>query len=170
MKLELLTIAALLVGGCSDTQGEADESLLDSYLSYCRELAVGKEQIVGATWSTEATYNIVFADERYLSFRAEEFSYSGGAHGNRQVIVGTFDRATGRRLTVRDLIPAERREQVLKSLRQKVVERLGGEDKLQGEVTLTENCCLGADGLHFVYNEYEVACYAEGMIEVIIPR
>ncbi len=73
-------------------------------------------------------------------------------------------------MTARDLVPAERRDEVLRCLRQKVVSRLGGEDKLLDEVTLTDNCCLAADGLHFVYNEYEVACHAEGMIEVVIPR
>ena len=46
----------------------------------------------------------------------------------------------------------------------------GGEDKLLDEVTLTDNCCLATEGLRFVYNEYEVACHAEGAIEVAIPR
>ena len=76
--------------------------------------------------------------------------------------VVSFDCATGRRLTACDLVPAERRDEVLRSLRQKVVERLGGEDKLQGDVTLTENCCLGAEGLRFGYNEYEVATVLRG--------
>ena len=131
-------------------------------------MAVCNGPVVGAKWESEATYEVVYADQRYLSFRAEEFSYCGGAHGNRQVTVGTFDRATGRRLTARDLVPAERRDEVLRCLRQKVVSRLGGEDKLQGEVTLTDNCCLAADGLHFVYNEYEVACHAEGVVDVAV--
>lgn len=172
MKLELVVAAALLAVGCSriGTQKENDDTQLKSYLEYCRELAVGKGPVVGAKWESEATYEVVYADQRYLSFRAEEFSYCGGAHGNRQVTVGTFDRATGRRLTARDLVPAERRDEVLRCLRQKVVSRLGGEDKLLDEVTLTDNCCLATDGLRFVYNEYEVACYAEGMIEVVIPR
>lgn len=174
MKFVLVVVATVMLvsGGCArlGQQNEQAETSLESYLEYCHELAVGNGPIVGAKWEGEATYGVVYADERYLSFRAEESSYCGGAHGSRQVTVGTFDRATGRRLTARDLVPAERRDEVLRSLRQKVVSRLGGEDKLLDEVTLTDNCCLGADGLHFVYNEYEVACYAEGMIEVVIPR
>lgn len=170
MKLKLLIIGAVLVGGCAriGSQNETDGSPLESYLAYCREVAVGKGPIVGAKWGREATYDVVYADERYLSFRAEEFSYSGGAHGCRQVTVGTFDRETGRLLTARDLVPAGHRDEVVRSLRQQVIERLGSEDKLLGEVTLTDNCYLAADGLHFVYDEYEVACHAEGVVDVSV--
>lgn len=170
MKLELLIIGAMLTGGCSriGMENEKENTPLEAYLAYCRELAVCKGPIIGAEWASAATYSIAYADERYLSFRAEESSYCGGAHGTRQVSVGTFDRMTGRRLTAQDMVPAERRDEVLRILRQKVAERLGGEDKLQDVVTFTDNCYLATDGLHFVYNECEVACYAEGVIDVVV--
>lgn len=31
-----------------------------------------------------------------------------------------------------------------------------------------ENFCVVEGGLNFVYNEYEVACYAAGAIEVVV--
>ena len=29
---------------------------------------------------------------------------------------------------------------------------------------------IAADGIHFVFNEYEIACYAQGAIEVILAE
>ena len=50
-----------------------------------------------------------------------------------------------------------------------MIAKIGGKDNLQGEVTLTENFYIAGDGLHFVFNEYEVACHAQGLVEVVIP-
>ena len=152
MKIEIVLAAALLVGGCSrlGTECEKDETLFKSYIAYCRELAVEKGPIVGENWEMKGTYRMVYSDAQYLSYRIEEYDYSGGAHGRRQVRVGTFDRASGKLLLVEDWVPAARRDEYLRLLRQKVVEQLGGEDQLLGEVTLTNNCYFAADGLHFV--------------------
>ena len=167
------------LGGCASVgpeEGDVLESVnLADYLEFCRDVALNGEVYgnpVGSSATTrfrQSDYQIVFADRWYLSFRAKESFYLGGAHGGAQITVGTFDRRTGRRLCVRDFIPAERREAALARLREEVVAQLGGEDQLQGEVTLTENFHVAEDGLHFIFNEYEVACYAAGAIEVVLP-
>ena len=41
--------------------------------------------------------------------------------------------------------------------------------RLFGEVKPTENFYYDGAGLHFVYNVYELASYADGTIEVCIP-
>ena len=51
-------------------------------------------------------------------------------------------------------------------LRKAVVAKLG-EENIQSPVKPTENFYRTADGWHFVYNEYEIACYALGTIEVV---
>ena len=57
---------------------------------------------------------------------------------------------------------------MLEAVRKGVIEKIGGADKLQGEVTLVENFYIAKDGIHFVFNEYEVACYAAGAVEVVV--
>lgn len=178
-----LLIPALigLLGGCECVEVEAPTMSEDlaAYLELCRETAlieddgVGREDdwIVGfgaTTWERNASYKVVFADKRYLSFRAEEYSYNGGAHGGTKITVGTFDRQTGRRLRVADVVPENRRAAVLAAVRKGVIEKIDGADNLQGEVTLVENFFIAQDGVHFVFNEYEVACYAAGPIEVVV--
>ena len=183
MKKTCLLIPAVvgLFGGCiyknaeEPTMGED----LAAYLELCRETALirdgdnecNDEWWVGAsatTWERNASYKVVFADKRYLSFRAEEFSYNGGAHGGTKITVGTFDRQTGKRLRVADIVPENSRTEVLEAVRRGVIEKIGGADKLQGEVMLVENFFVAQDGIHFVFNEYEVACYAAGAIEVVV--
>ena len=51
-----------------------------------------------------------------------------------------------------------------KALHDGAVKALGGKDNLQSEVEVVENFYLAKDGLHFVYNEYEIACYAAGPV------
>lgn len=181
-------VAVMVAGGilCGCKSARVDDvkprgsAALSEYLEFCRKMALSgegncREDLMGTgedavvtTWERKAKYRIVFADAKYLSFRAEESSYDGGAHGGRKITVGTIDRRTGRLLKASDLIPADRRAKVLAALRAGVVRRLGGEEELQGEVTLTDNCYVAKDGIHFVFNEYEVACYAVGAVEAIV--
>lgn len=181
MKYLLTSVLLGLFGGCkyAGVDGPIMSEDLAAYLELCRNTAlIGDDEneckenwwveSSAMTWERNASYKVVFADKRYLSFRAEEFSYNGGAHGGTKITVGTFDRQTGRRLCVADVVPENRRAEVLESVCKGVIEKIDGADKLQGQVTLVENFCIVKDGIHFVFNEYEVACYAAGAIEVVV--
>ncbi len=190
----LFVAAACALCGCYHTSVErpaagqkAEAAKIDSrlsatvqaYIDFCRETALrgklesdwGDDWMVGAgvtTWEHNVRCKIVFANRQYLSFRIEEFLYDGGMHGNTKIIVGTFDRKSGRLLTAADLVPRVYRAVVVGALRQKIVKKVGGVGGLLGEVTLTDNCFVAKDGVHFVYNEYEVACYAVGALEFAV--
>ncbi|MGN0833619.1 MAG: DUF3298 domain-containing protein [Kiritimatiellia bacterium] len=172
--------AVIALCGCGGVRTAAPTGGLAEYVDFVRELAAKPddpcfpvESLVGSGFATrecKCEYRLVFADSRYVSFYAREYRYAGGAHGNTTITVGTFDRRTGRRVALDDAFPAEARPGLAAQLRQLVVEKLGGEEHLQAEVVPTENFCLMSDGWHFVYNEYEVACYADGAVEVVIGR
>ena len=180
MRIVGLLVAFSLMTGCRyDKCAQTDE--LTRYLDFCRDTAIrgapGEDWSVDwmvqasiSCWDFKNEYRIVYADEKYLSFRAEEYSYTGGAHGNNKITVGTFDRKTGKRLTVVDIIPKSKCDYILSLLRKKAIEAVGGKDNLQGEVYLTDNFFIAADGIHFVFNEYEIACYAQGNIEVVLAK
>lgn len=182
-QVELFAVLVLgAVCGCRSVgvndDAEMSKTLAD-YLELCREMSVGEKPsaecpddwMIGAgvtTWERKADYRIVYADAKYVSFRAEEYAYNGGAHGNTKITVGTIDRKTGKVLKASDLIPSERKTEVLAALQAGVVKQIGGKENLQGEVKIIDNCFVAKDGIHFVYNEYEVACYAAGTIEVVV--
>lgn len=127
--------------------------------------------MVGASAATQEfnkEYKIVYADRDYLSFYTKEYSYLGGAHGNTAIRVGTISRATGRILKVGDFVADVKRAALKNALYDGAVKALGGKENLQSGVEVVENFYLAKDGLHFVYNEYEIACYAAGPVEVVI--
>lgn len=168
------SVAAVCVAFSGCRTGEVGESTqLKGYInSICQTLRdEPADMLVGSSMTTEeyqSKYSVVFADEKYISFRAEEYSYTGGAHGSNKITVGTIDRKTGRRMCLKDFVSTDKLPELTKILHAKVIKKLGGKENLQGEVLLIENFCVVKGGLKFVYNEYEVACYAAGAIEVVV--
>lgn len=182
--LKVVFFAVLLaLGGCVSVCQSGNEDF-NRYVEFCRETAmtpVGTEDpndsmskvdwMVGASATTQEfnkEYKIVYADRDYLSFYAKEYSYLGGAHGNSVIRVGTISRTTGRVLKVDDFVADGKRAALKKALHDGAVKTLGGKENLQSETDVVENFYLAKDGLHFVYNEYEIACYAAGSVEVVI--
>ena len=186
MRVVSLSIMFMAAAGCASTEYSGTEDR-DRYIDFCRETAmtpVEKEDpedpMTKADWMVypcsmttqefKKDYRIVYADAQYLSFRCEDYSYTGGAHGNTRITVGTIDRRTGKVLKINDVFSSEGRDALLKTLREKAVKAIGGESELQSEPTIIENFCLMKDGWHFIYNQYEIACYATGAVEVVIEK
>ena len=183
MRAMLCFLFCLSILGCVSFDRLGNEDF-DRYVEFCRETAmtpVGAEDpsdpmskidwMVGASITTQEfnkEYKIVYADRDYLSFYTKEYSYRGGAHGNTAIRVGTISRATGRVLKVDDFVADGKRAALKKALHDGAVKALGGKENLQSEADVVENFYLAKDGLHFVYNEYEIACYAAGPVEVVI--
>ena len=183
MRIRLLLILESIVAGCVSADRSGDEDF-NRYVEFCRKTAmtpVGAEDpsdpmskvdwMVAASTTTQEfnkDYKVVYADRDYLSFYTKEYSYLGGAHGNTAIRVGTISRATGRILKVGDFVADVKRAALKNALYDGAVKALGGKENLQSEVEVVENFYLAKDGLHFVYNEYEIACYAAGPVEVAI--
>ena len=169
----VIAVSCVAFSGCRT--GEVGESeQLKGYINSISHESIRQESadmLVGSSMTTEeyqSKYSVVFADEKYISFRAEEYSYTGGAHGNTEITVGTIDRKTARQLRLADFVSADKLPKLTKILHEKVIKKLGGKENLQGEVLPIENFCVIKGGLKFVYNEYEVACYAAGAVEVVV--
>ena len=169
----VVVIASFVLSGCCTDDASGSEQL-KGYINAISHESIRQESadmLVGSSMTTEeyqSKYSVIFADEKYISFCAEEYSYTGGAHGNTEITVGTIDRKTSRRLRIADFVSADKLPELAKILHAKVVKKLGGKENLQGEVRPIGNFCVVKDGLKFVYNEYEVACYAVGAVEVLV--
>ena len=145
-----------------------------AYIEMCKQEAQ-RDHGDNQEWAAECLreykgeYKIVYVDARYLSFYVESYVCAGfNAHGGTSITVGTIDRKTGQVLKAADLIPERRRAEVRAGLVDGVAKKLGGKQNLLGEPKIVDNCYLGKDGIHFVYNEYEVAPYAEGPVDAVV--
>jgi stalled ribosome rescue protein Dom34 len=169
-----LLLVNLALVGCQ--KEEASESVyLQNYIDFISREDIRQDTDFlsaassGATEEHISKYCIEFLDEKYISFRAEEYSYSGGAHGYNKTTFGTINRETGKRMCLADFVSSDKQSKLKETLRAKVVQKIGGEENLLGEVKVIENFCVVKDGLKFVYNPYEVASYSMGAIEVVVP-
>lgn len=172
--MKRLCLFAVLMSATVFATPAQDEDLT-RYLQECREVAMDAEydakDLVRSSLTSQEfkkTFEVRFADAQYVSYYAECFSYTGGAHGMTTTTVGTLNRKTGQKVCVKDLVPAEKMPALQQALREGAIQQLGGAEHLQGEVKVIENFYIAADGLHFVYNPYEIACYAKGRVEVVV--
>lgn len=178
----LAIAAAVIVTGCvtntATREMEGYELFVDSIRDYAME-PESPDGIIHAATATheerQSKYEVVFVDAQYASYRCEDYEYTGGAHGNTNVHVGTLDRKTGKKLLLGDVFTKERQESLEAELEQKASDALAAKGQklfdsdARGEL-LTDNFCLMEDGWHFVYSPYEIAPFAAGVVEVVIPR
>ncbi|MBQ8989920.1 MAG: DUF3298 domain-containing protein [Prevotella sp.] len=104
--------------------------------------------------------------------------YEGGAHGINQLLTLNFEAKTGRLLTLSDIfVPGY--EQSLKNVLFKALKAKTACGTLTAlhekgylnsmDIFPSENFILGEETITFVYNPYEIAPYALGSTELIIP-
>lgn len=106
----------------------------------------------------------------------------GGAHSLDPIKVFVFDSRTGAQLKPADIF-VPKFDSRLNSLIDRAFRKqkgLSGNDPLDKpkcdffglsvkQLAYPDNFAVGVDGITFVYNEYEIAAYAYGPIEVFIP-
>ena len=143
-----------------------------AYIDQCkRDIQMDQRGQKGGyySWTYKGEYKVVYADANYVSFYTEAFVESDFyVHGGTSITVGTIDRKTCKVLKATDLIPEWRRAEVLSALIEGVAKKLGGRENLLCDPKIIDNCYLGEDGIHFVYNEYVVAPYVEGPVEAVV--
>ena len=171
MNLILMGCVAMLVCGCATVQPLSER---EAYLSECQIVAQedwSADDLVGTSLTTREytkNYRVVYADAKILSYYLEEMEYTGGAHGMTTVTTGVINRVTGKTMTLADILPTSKHAALLQALQTALIARLGSADALLDEVFIPANFYVAKDGLHFVYNVYEVACYAAGTLDIVI--
>lgn len=117
--------------------------------------------------------------EDILSYQANTTCYLGGAHGSYVVQYFNFDKKSGKLLTIGDIVPSEKELPVLMAMEEQLCKDWEAKDleELQektgitmlGDLYLTNNFLVDGDSIIFLFNQYEIAPYAAGLISVTIP-
>lgn len=132
---------------------------------------------LGGCWELKTQADTLYASDDALTVRMETYAYTGGAHPNTNLAFYTFDRESGRALSLKDLVTdttallnvveqSFRRQQGL--MPQANLEERGYFLR-DGRFFLPANVGMSREGLVFYYNPYEIAAYALGPIEVTVP-
>lgn len=128
-------------------------------------------------WQLETRADTVHSSAKALTVKVETYAYTGGAHPNSSLSFYTFDRKTGRMLTLDDMV--EDTTALLGILEQtfRQQQKIGPNANLEaegyflrdGHFFLPANVGTTRNGLIFYYNPYEIAAYAVGPVEITIP-
>ena len=122
----------------------------------------------------------IYETKTLVTYEFDSYSYDGGAHGGEILQGATFRKSDGRKLGW-DMFSQYK----ISDLQELIKQGLKGYFKVQRDEELKDNFLnpeqiyyiplpqaepyFTKDGLQFVYQQYEIACYAAGMPKFTVP-
>ncbi len=157
---------------------ETLQQFVDSYWEMHKEESK-TDPTYSIPWNLTRTVKIEFQSARVLSLSFVESSYLGGVHSQTERTYANFHPATGEHIFLTDIFKegfaaplnaaGERRFRELKGLSPQDNLKEANFRFPKDQFQLNENFSIGADGLTFYFNNYEIASYADGRTELLIP-
>jgi hypothetical protein len=128
-------------------------------------------------WELETKGDTVYSSPKTLTARFETYAYTGGAHPNSNQIFYNFDRDSGRLLNLNELVTDTTALMGIVEKEFRKQQKIAAQTNLEeegyflrdGKFFLPTSVGLTRQGLSFYYNPYEIAAYAVGPIEVVVP-
>ncbi len=128
-------------------------------------------------WSDFRKVDMVSRVGKLLSITIKREWYTGGAHPAHSVRHLVFDLFTGQRLGIADFVPEDRRAELARRIREAILAKRGlpatATDEeaglFAGAKIEPPNFFIDLRGVGFTFNEYEIAPYVAGAVEVILP-
>lgn len=179
----LADIHAPVLQGLAD--GEKQKQLNAAFLAAAeKQKCEGKEaQADGKAEPASATYNfdVSYQSPALLGLRYENWSYTGGAHGNGSVEGQVIDLAQGKIVPLSEILSVRMLPELNKYIHDALSAEPEGEvfhDSIEGFkgefITPTEckSCTiiLTDEGVKAVFQTYAVSSFANGPMEVLIPE
>ncbi len=173
------------VGGRVDIAGAMRQSIKNYLEAYKKDMENATiEDAVGDmsyqySYNAEKSIKVAFNDHYVLSLLVWNYEFTGGAHGNTNAEYLVFDLKTGNLVTTKDLFQAN--ANVRTKLEALINEQFRKDQNIPAKTSLTEfgmsadkipipeNFFVTQEGIVFFYNVYEIAAYAMGQFEVMIP-
>lgn len=159
------------------TSAEQDvliDSFLESYSNFIAEFPDSSQK-----WLIEIEGRVLDSPRGFITLRFDVHTYTGGAHFNDRSDYASFEVTGGKAIQVADIVAdTERLDRQAESEFRRVREipagiRLDeagffGETNGQFELSVG-NFGLTLEGMVFYYNPYEIASYAQGPTELLLP-
>jgi len=120
-------------------------------------------------WQIVKTNEVLFQNKHYLSFVNEEYSFTGGAHGNTIRDHYVFDLKKNLVLEADDFFDLTKCEELIQ-LQKQSLEKAGFEIDgfWEDGFRCDDNFYILDKGFVFHYDQYEIASYAAGPMDIFI--
>lgn len=155
-----------------DSVKGAMESFTKSYHSFKKEF---DDEAIG--WEAEANGEVSFESSFLLSITLNTYTYTGGAHGYGATTFLNFDKGKSLELEPYQLFKDLEGFIALAEVKFREAQEIPKTSNINatgfmfsGDLFhLPENLGFTEKGIQLIYNQYEVASYADGPIELLIP-
>ena len=149
------------------------DQMLSKYKTIWNDVKESLEKEPELGFSSNTWMMFVGQKEKLATFAIRYYSYTGGAHGLGGSEYLTIDMTTHKVLTLSDIIEQKKLPEVKELLWSFYTDsgRIKDEDAFtkKTDFDVSKNFYLAHDGIHFIYHEYEIASYAAGEQDLVIP-
>lgn len=168
--------AILLFGESEDQKTKGIDYAIESFAHAHREITLLYEDENDA-WEAKIEGKVTYEDKNTLTIVLNSYLFTGGAHGYQSIRYLNFNKKTGKKLENWQIFSDK---DAFKSLAEKAFRKVEGipvNEPINStgfmferdSFYLPENIGFTQDGIKLLYNQYEVASYADGPIEIILP-
>jgi len=164
---------ALSCYSTDDTHYPDFDKLISQFMKDYEDFRKEAPDFLGG-WYLKDTTAIITNTADILCFENISESYLGGAHGAYNVAYTNFDMRNGNVLKTKDIFTKGYEKELNKLIEQgirkhfeiKPNQSLTEGGLFENKVSFNDNFAIKKDGIEFLYNQYEIAAYAMGVIEI----
>lgn len=168
-------IIAMLIFDDSTSATSLKEAIASFENGYSQMKALYPDESIG--WKAEINAEVSFEDSERISILMAAYTFTGGAHGYGATRILNFDKKKGDELERWELFHNEGNFEHFAESKFRLQEKIPSELGINGtgfmfeedRFYLPENIGFTREGLLLHYNQYEVASYADGPVELTIP-
>ncbi|MFT5242914.1 MAG: hypothetical protein ACJA1H_001133 [Glaciecola sp.] len=156
-----------------DTNGNLKDAVAtfnNDYKSFKNDFPDSTQQ-----WEVFIDGEVTYRSPQIIGIVITSYLDTGGAHGNTNVRFFNFDPQTGKQYTKKDLVSnAQGLSEVIEKKLKEDIQAGSGNDVIKDvffgkDFQFPETIGYSAEGLIILYNPYEIASYAQGIVEFTIP-
>jgi len=173
--IQKFLIASLYLGEGNTPSATSIEVAARQFIAASNDLKT--EFDMELTYEAQLQVKEVFENTHLICLEEQSYLFTGGAHGYGSMHYKTFDLTTGDELSVESLFDdfagfksfAEQKFRVAKNIPEGASINDTGYWFKDDVFALPESLGLTNEGINLRYNQYDIASYADGPIEVLIP-
>lgn len=168
---EIISLLSFSEGEDIDTVDKAIASFTNSY----KELKSKFPEEVG--WEAKINGDVIYEDPNIVTVAVNSYSFTGGAHGYSSTSFLNFDKERGVELDTPDLFEDMEGFEKFAEAQFRAQEKVPKDKNINATGFMFEgdafhlpyNVGYTPDGIQLIYNQYEVASYADGPIVLTLP-
>lgn len=131
---------------------------------------------MAADYFAEISVNEIYNSPKHICLEMRQYLYTGGAHGYGTTAFLNINPQTGEEMTADELFKNQKEFTEFAEIKFKKQQEIPADEPINAtgfwfeneEFRLPESVGFTEDSLIFVYNQYDIASYAEGQIELKI--